>query len=361
MDKLGTVLGSVVDFGVSEVARNARELAGARTEIGYWYETSDYKFNDDIDPLEDFSIERGADGIPRHKAIAREADAHETIFTNALGLQGYFLSDKKENRVEFGDPTVVFDKRDLTNDIRVRTARSCVVCHVQGLNPPTNAIREFMDNGTEVIVGSKDYQQAVQKFYLTLFGARLADDNAIYARASISSNGLLPADNARIMQKCMDWYDKSVDLKQAALECGVTVDKLTEKISPAVGARLSRLGVYNSRQELKPGEKPKTGAPIPRHLWDSSKGGFYTQAMALVHKLDALPITSQVYEKSNGPGAGTITAKYDALIKVKETEIGRLKRGESIEFDEKLGDWYKVKATDGTYGYIYAPYVTENK
>lgn len=344
--------GAVINKGESIVSRWAREIAGIRSENGYHYETSDFKNNIgklvdgkfiSNDPLENLSIERDKNGRAIHKNIARNADAHEYITSNYHGLQVYFITNGNQERVETGDPTIVVDTRDLTGDIRVRSARSCVVCHPIGLNPPSNALREHLEDGIDLVIGTREYEEAAKKFYLSNdLGARIQDDQVLYARAVVQTNGLLPEDNARLFQRILDWYDDDISLEQAARECGVSVEIFKEKVGKSTVSRLGRL--VASTKDYK----------IPRALWDNPKGGYFAQAMLLIKEVPLVEAKELITIEKD---VDYITTIVTCNVMLGKEIVEKSPIGSSYQVVEKIGEWYKVKVESKLgFGYIYEKY-----
>ena len=343
INKLQLARGTIVDRGHSgqisgkPVSRNSRELAKGPFDLGYHWESSDFKHNrGKRNPIENLSIERNNKGRAVHVNIGRQADAHELITSNLLGLQVYYLTDGVGKRVEFADPTIVRDTSDRLDDVRVRTARSCIVCHPFGINVPLDALRLYLDDGVDLIVGSKEYKQALKQFYLTDLGAMIQDDQVRYARSVVQTNGLLPEENARIYQKMMDWYDKDVTLVQAARECGVTIDEFVAKVGRAAKGKLARL--TNSEDK---------GYGIPRAEWDDPEDGDFKLAMLLIHDEVSLKVQKEI-----------LTVIIDECpIKLGDKTLKTVNKDEKFEVVEKKGEWFKVDLGGQTYGYIWEKHV----
>src|SRR5690606_36998888 len=112
----------VVDYGNSGVSRHNRLLLGSRTELGYYWESQDSKVEDYVENI-----------------FSEEKDAGEIINSHRNGLQVYLLVNANNERVDFADNALVIDKSD-PQDVRVRTAKSCVICHAGGINPVNDEI-----------------------------------------------------------------------------------------------------------------------------------------------------------------------------------------------------------------------------
>jgi hypothetical protein len=263
--------GTVVDAGDSGVSQHTRQLRRGRTIFGYYRETRDVKSHD-FDPDKIQTRDYVED------IFANQSDAGEYIATAKTGLQTYMLSagnNGKFKRVEFGDPTIVVDRQDRY-DPRVRTGKSCVICHANGVIPYTNAIREFFRTGGDIRTYSKDLAREIRAFYLRSEDDEVEADNLIFTAAVKRCNGLDPAENMACFHDVYEWYwTKKVTLEQAALELGLCVEDFKKAIKPATTGRLTNL--YHDK-------------PMPREVWDSINVGGYIQAMLLVKNLQAKSI-----------------------------------------------------------------------
>jgi cytochrome c553 len=339
VEKFGLARGGVVDQGKSIVSRHTRELTGIRTDIGYHWESSDFKNTEhDKDVLENLSINRNKDNVPIHVGLARKADAHEYITTNLLGLQVYFLTDGNGKRIEFADSTIVVDNSDKTGDVRVRTSRSCVICHGIGINPIKSEFVPALADDVDLITKYKDYQQAVERYYFNNLSQKELDDQAIFTRAVAQCNGMDPIENAKKFQIVLDWYDKPLDVEQAAKECGVKIELFKEKISRSTSLRLLRL---------------LEGQTIPRQIWEAPNTGLYSQAMLL---LSGLELSETKEDKPADPDSTVsvkkLRMKTNAKVMDGAETITELPEGTEIEYTELNGNWFSV-IIEGRKGFIH--------
>lgn len=254
--------GTVVDAGESGVSRHTRQLRRGRTLYGYYRETRDVASHD-IDPEKILS----RDYV--EEIFANQSDAAEYITSHKNGLQVYLLTNGtngKFTRIEFGDPTVVVDRRDR-DDVRVRTCKGCIVCHANGIIPYTNAIADLFRLGGDLRAKDRELAELIKYFYLSHDGSDVEDDNKIFERAVRKCNGLDPEENARQYLNVYEWYNRKVTLEQAALECGLGVAEYRKAIAGATTGRLVFL---------------HKGRGMPREVWDTPNQGGYVQSMLLV-------------------------------------------------------------------------------
>lgn len=306
--------GVIVDKGSSGVSRNNRQISRTRTELGYYYETSDVKtsegkqdYIENLDPL----------GVSRS-----DRDAGETFTTNKLGLQVYFLYDGNNKRVEFGDPTVVWDRTD-PKDIRVRTARSCIICHADAVNIPQNALSDHLKSGVELLTYNKEYQIALERFYLSPMGKLFSADKEIFNSAVESINGLSGQANAKLYQEILKWYERALSISHAAQECGVSVEEFKAKCAPTISGRLGSL--------------VKSEKSVNREIWEDLDGGIFSQAMLLIHRIPVEQIKKEIQEAQE-INPLSVKVKKDLKITVKGNVVAEMKAGDIIILENDRQD-----------------------
>lgn len=318
--------GSVVDKGESGVSQHTRQLRRGRTVAGYYWETRDVKSHDlDPDRL------KSRDYI--EDIFANQVDAGEYIASHKNGLQVYLLTagtNQKFAEVKFADHTLVVDRQD-NKDPRVRTPKSCVVCHMNGIIPYTNAIRDLFRLGGNLKFKNKDLAREVKAFYLKYDGSEVEEDNRIFERAVKQCNGLTPEANMRAFLDVYEWYwTEKLTLAQAAVECGVEVETLRKALSKATTGRLVYL--YH-------------GKGIHREIWDSIHSGGYIQSMLLLRvasgKATPQPVARD--EQGSTPGVVEVVVEQTALLDRQDRTIGYLGRGVQARVYKVYDrDWYYV-------------------
>lgn len=319
--------GTVVDKGESGVSQHTRQLRRGRTVTGYYWETRDVKAHD-LDPEKLKSRDYLED------IFANQVDAGEYIASHKNGLQVYLLSagtNQKFAEVKFGDPTLVVDRQD-SKDPRVRTPKSCVVCHVTGILPYSNAIRDLFRLGGDLKFKDRDLARAVKAFYLKHDGSEVEDDNRIFERAVKQCNGLTPEANMRAFLDVYEWYwNEKLSLAQAALECGVAVEALRKALGKATTGRLVYL--YH-------------GKGIHRDIWDSIHSGGYIQSMLLLRVAAGKPAPSPPAAKQGppgNPGVVEVAVGQSPLLDRQDRVIGYLGQGVQARVYRVYDrDWYYV-------------------
>jgi hypothetical protein len=330
--------GTIVDAGDSGVSSHTRQLGRARTDLGYYWFTKDVKSHD-LDP----DAVQSRDYLEELKAS--RVDAGEYIATNKRRLQTYFLTAGTAGnfkRVEDGDTGIVVDRQDA-HDVRVRTAKSCIVCHSFGIIPYTNAFRELLAKGGKLYAKDKVRERELRSFYLTYKnGEEVKQDNDLFAAAVADCNGLSPEDNLKAYLSVYEWYwTQKVGLEQAAAEFGVMPAELKVGIQGATTARLVQL---------------HQGRGVPREIWDSPNYGGYVQVGLFLKRLDssrlAPPTGAQEAPLRQGSEEGTVPLLPEKSVGVVQTllvdkddkPVVYLNKGTTVtvlkDYDE---DWCKVR------------------
>lgn len=323
------------------VARHNRIMWGYRTEDGWYYRTYDVNH---MQGIRDY-----AENYLKFKGHPPNVfDGGEIFATNGIQMQVYDLYNAKEStEVAFGDPTLVRHATDIINDPRVRTPHSCYDCHAAGPVPSENSLLEFLNAGLDVkIYDKKDLLRVKRTALDGKFEDSIKENQTAFANSLLKVNGLKPEENIKTYLDTITWYNKPLDLKQAAFECGVSeeafVQAMGEDNKVWKGKIPFRIGLMLSEQE-----------PIPREVWESpgqdGQPGLFQQAMIIIHGLTLITDTQTV--------ENIITIQRDTNIYSQDgkTVVGSLKAGFKIKEakDAKAGTgWIGVKLTDGRFGYI---------
>jgi len=115
-------LGRARRFGLrnSAVSRNNRAIERSPTAFGSYWKSFD------------FASSRAGQNI-FVDPVNLHPDGGEVIFTLPNGLQGYFIVDKNGQRIDEAPISIVRDRVNVDDPV-VRTGRSCIGCHIQGIN-----------------------------------------------------------------------------------------------------------------------------------------------------------------------------------------------------------------------------------
>lgn len=180
--------------------------------------------------------------------------------TNASGtLQAYFLANARGERQESAPASIVTDHL-ATRTSEIRTFISCVGCHATGLNIPTvNEYVAYVTSGAKVYAKDKATKEAIETYLQSDFAKELVRANEDYAAAVKMVNGNRPVQNAADFVRFVQYYDRDVDLDQAARELG------TEEKTLALA-----LAYYSAGKQTLPGRLAALAhsKPMPRKSWE---------------------------------------------------------------------------------------------
>lgn len=178
-------------------------------------------------------------------------DATEDIATLPNGLQVYFLTDAKGNRLDAANTDIAVD--NTARDRVVRTGRSCMICHSDGIRAIDDNIRNItavFTNKNETVKLIGDDPEKIERIE-DLFGSdlalQIADDQQHYARAIGRITGLSPQKNAAQLARIYDNYAEDLLTKEVvAREIGCTVPELEHYIRGIDIAPGQRIGTNDN-------------------------------------------------------------------------------------------------------------------
>jgi hypothetical protein len=166
-------------FGVrdSGVSRNNRAMERHPTVFGAYWKSFDFAGNN---PEQDIF----------RNPLDLHADGGEIIFSLPNGLQGYFIVNKQGRRIDDAPANIVRDRTNMDDPV-VHNGRSCIGCHVRGMNAFQDEIVTTFDTRTEALFdlerarslypGQKDLE------------ALLESDNRRFAQALARAGAAVPA------------------------------------------------------------------------------------------------------------------------------------------------------------------------
>lgn len=204
-----------------------------------------------------------------------EFDASEWIATARNGLQWYFLSNRQNARQDEAPIAIV---RDNTNtDRRVRNGRSCITCHVRGLNEFMPLPQEMVKQNIDIVSPDPIKAKKLREAFITNVDEFVEQDNKIYAAAvrkatTFRIDGeihyLDSEENANNFGFFHSRFiDTPVTIQIASREVGMPVKDLMAVLA---GAKNDPFLLNLSRNDPR--------LAVPRVYWEES----YQQAMILV-------------------------------------------------------------------------------
>jgi hypothetical protein len=126
---------NVVRAGIrnSGVSQNNRALERQPSAYGAYWKSYD------------FSSSRGSENVFTNP-LSLPATGSEIIFSLPNGLQGYFVANSLGRRLDSA-PVVIVSDRTNVDDPVVRTGRSCISCHYNGIKPFVDETAPVIRNG----------------------------------------------------------------------------------------------------------------------------------------------------------------------------------------------------------------------
>lgn len=233
-------------FNGSGVSKNNRILERHDSAHGYYWRTYDFEAVpqalglgaiEEPDRRNIFAFPLG----PGAGASVFQHAGGEAIFSLPNGLQGYMIADANNNRLDKGPIAIVSDPK--RPDRAVETAVSCMTCHVQGIIPKADQIRDHIANNPGIL--SRRDAELVRALYppKEAFLAAQAADSKRYLEA-VAKTGTRQ-DKYEPVTVTAVRYEADLDLTTAAAELSMTTDALGKAIaqSPPLARNLGALQV----------------------------------------------------------------------------------------------------------------------
>jgi len=192
--------GVAARFGLlnSGVSRNNRAVERHSTVYGAYWKSFDFSGN-----AEQQNVFRDP--------VNLRPDGGEVIFHLPNGLQGYFIADGRGRRIDEAPVNIVRDKTNL-NDPVVRNGRSCIGCHLTGMNRFQDEVRATLqgrsyalfniEHALELYPGQRELDRLVEL------------DNKRFADAMRG----FPASGAEPINAIARRYEGPLSVAQAATE-----------------------------------------------------------------------------------------------------------------------------------------------
>jgi hypothetical protein len=192
-------------FGVrdSGVSRNNRAMERHSTPYGAYWKSFDFAGNN---PEQDVF----RDPLDLH------ADGGEVIFNLPNGLQGYFIVNKKGQRIDDAPVNIVRDRTNSEDPV-VHNGRSCIGCHIKGLN-------SFRDEIVATFAGRSQALFDLERARMLYPGQPelegfLETDNHRFAEA-LGRAGAAPSSSEPV-NRISRRYEATVSVAQAAADLSI--------------------------------------------------------------------------------------------------------------------------------------------
>lgn len=260
------------DRGESGVSDHNRMLE--RHELangGYYWKSYDFASSDGLGSL--LAHPDGPDDW-EHTASGTQAFEHdggEMIFSLPNGLQGYYLSDNKGNRLLVG-PTSIVSNRKKANGrgVEIINARSCFECHDNGIIFNTDVVRnaikstaQFTRQQREILLRLYPESEVIQEAYMKdfqYFVSNLAKLNLTETNGAgmkVSVRPPLKTGQTELVTYLADLHFNELEFDALAREFGLSVEDFEERAFGLGDAHLSQVVATWTR-------RAKNGLKIPR-------------------------------------------------------------------------------------------------
>jgi mono/diheme cytochrome c family protein len=194
---------------VSGVSRNNRAVERHPQRDGYYWKSHD------------FLTSLGHENILRDPIDFRPGGG-EMIFRLPNGMQGYFVSDARGNRLDAAPTSIVVDK--FASDRVVRNGLGCIRCHSRGIKDFRDVIHDIVE--TLPSRPGFDKQKALRMYpdrptWEKMLGKDLAAFAEAMKKLDIDVDGTEP-----LSPVTSQYLDTTVTLESAASQLGITPEEL---------------------------------------------------------------------------------------------------------------------------------------
>ncbi|MFZ1813715.1 MAG: c-type cytochrome [Rhizobiaceae bacterium] len=192
-------------------------------------------------------------------------DGGEMIFSLPNGLQGYYLSTNKGDRLDRGPTSIVsFRNRPIGKGVDIINGRSCFDCHSDGIIAKRDRLRDFIESSPTFSIGQRDLllelyvkQSELEEVY--------AKDREHFIRAlekagatERAPDGTLKSRTGPGKEEIITWnadlYEDDLDAEALAAEFDMTPQEFEQSIQRVSDSDTLRLGLDWITQ-LKGGSK----------------------------------------------------------------------------------------------------------
>jgi WD40 repeat protein/mono/diheme cytochrome c family protein len=221
-------------FNGSGVARNNRVLERHDSMLGAYWRTYDFEAVPQNLTERDVLLpdRRNIFAYPLGPGAGDNTFQHaggEIIFSLPNGLHGYMLVNANGVRVDKAPSAIVSDPK--RPDRQVETGISCMSCHVAGINPKDDQVRDHVARNAKAF--SKADAETIRALYVPAAKMRtLMDADAERYRKAVARCGGRVNVTAPIATLTLR-YEADVDLPTAAAEVGLSPDEFRTRLESA--------------------------------------------------------------------------------------------------------------------------------
>jgi WD40 repeat protein/mono/diheme cytochrome c family protein len=164
---------------------------------------------------------------PTNAAVPFQHAGGEAIFALPNGLHAYYLVKANNARLDKGPIAIVSDPK--RPDRSVETGVSCMGCHVTGILPKADQVRDHLEKNPNAF--DKTDAELIRALYVPKDRSleMMADDAKRYAEA-VTKTGARVSKFEAVSTITLK-YEADVDLPTAAAEVGLAAEEFREKIN----------------------------------------------------------------------------------------------------------------------------------
>ena len=212
-------------------------------------------------------------------ALSDRSDAHEIIASLKNGLQAYFLSDGKGNRLDRAAVEVARDTRNGFRSVEVEI-RNCFACHgPKGMIPVDDEVRAAAKQPLAAAAGvlkEKDARQAerfLEKYAAAPLDELLKADALQYQQAVRQATGLESAAAAAALTKFQKAYESPLSAADMARECGCSEKELSALVPRVANVDSHVAAAVGAGRRARRDQWESTGFPAVMEALTAAKGG----------------------------------------------------------------------------------------
>ena len=172
-------------------------------------------------------------------------DGGEVVFSLPNGLQAYYLSNAKSNRLDVAPIDIV--SNPAASDQRVRNGLSCIGCHTEGMKTFEDTVRQAIEQ-TPVTLYNKEH--ALQLYVeQSVMDALVEGDAKRYKDALEQTGGTIGG--IEPVHRFYETFQKPVTTAHAAAALGLGTETFIQKISENINLQSLGLNVFSNQGTIK--------------------------------------------------------------------------------------------------------------
>ena len=211
---------------VSGVSRNNRLIERHDSNYGAYWKSYDFANGAGTRNILTHPLGPGGEAGFEH-------DGGEIIFNLPNHFQGYLLADARGNRLDVPAPIEIVFDRSRADRPEIINGISCMGCHDDGMQAAVDEIRAYARQSASF---SPRQLEVIEGLYppAPVFDALIEEDRSRFIVA-LRAAGIDPArrDNQgrEPVTALADRFERAVDLRQAAVELGLTEEEFLAKLN----------------------------------------------------------------------------------------------------------------------------------